>query len=1057
MEYIKFKASQSEASDLKSLPLTLSQARVPTLGSKYVQHTFSSDCDRFLSLVSSYPFIPLFRTLAVSQTDPIQALIQDIDEVLQKTTMRLPWVMSNDAMQQRQVLEQARTYLADLQSGQAGSPTASQRQIEEAQPQPQTSSEALLPSGQPAAESAQQVLQSVLQEMNYLRVNLLQPMRSDVELLRQQREALTHEIRQLEARQQGLQLQANPQQVNSQILMEFLQSAMAQMQENLRGQVVQIVANLATADQPRLGGSDLGGSDLGSSDLGSSDLGGSDLSQSGLGTSGLASLSGSEAIAALSPVQRLEQIQRVQLQSDQLLLKLDSTVQIIFESLQSNLQSYQDSLEQGLSRIHNLGQQGEVMVAALVNRLAEQVGREASSFLQATAQSTASPTVQPTPAPPTDRSGADRANPNQASANQASANQATDTEIARLLEELNALDASPSGGSQPNESPSSQTQSGGNRSGEKLDQRGGAIDMRWQPQPFTLDATPGSMAALSQELRQLDLSAVPIELDSLDDEDLTIFQTDFQTEPPLTSLALNYRAVDRWEDDDERTLFQVGSELSLAPVFAPTPEEEDLESALDLLNQLGAAARAAADAAIAAEAAEQAKADSTDSTDSPVEPDQPPMVSSPENLYEDEFYQTLFGDPDEELPKAESNSESPLELPSQPLDSAAAFEPEMAFGELFSGTQEGSSPEISPETSPDANPDANLEPEAAPIDAAKPEPLFAGLSDPAIAPVQAATTAFLSDFPELPQSMENFLLSDPAQPALEEAGLEDLEGTAIATETETAKDSNPLDGELDQANLFWDAPAAVTPESLSEQPDAPVDAVETIRTLTDLIPSADSIPGDAERSLDLEGFSEDAFEPAEASENLLVLETSQVLPIAELEIDQSILQQLTADLSNLDQASSLVQPRDRLQDQSDSTAPNPASSTSIEDLFAEVEDRDRPSPAAGETLEELLFTADLSPAQPAELEAETDNSNSANSNSANDLGRNEPDSSNPDSNNPDLNAFTLIGFDSLFETLSAPDAAKPDAGDRGASIEDMFGDRATPESASESESTKKKN
>lgn len=85
----------------------------------------------------------------------------------------------------------------------------------------------------------------------------------------------------------------------------------------------------------------------------------------------------------LNSEERLTQIQQAQAQSDQLMLKLDSTLQIIFESLNRNVETYQESLEQGLNRMHSLGQQGEAMFAFLVNRLAQQLGREASSFLQA--------------------------------------------------------------------------------------------------------------------------------------------------------------------------------------------------------------------------------------------------------------------------------------------------------------------------------------------------------------------------------------------------------------------------------------------------------------------------------------------------------------------------------------------------------------------------------------------------------------------------------------------------------------------------------------------------
>ena len=981
----------------------------------------------------------------MSQTDPIQALIQDIDEVLQKTMPRLPWVMSNESIQQRQVLEQARTYLADLQSQQETRQEASPEESLEALPETGqaialTSSESssLLPSGQPAAESAQQVLQSVLQEMSYLRVNLLQPMRSDVELLRQQREALTQEIRQLEAQRHGLQPQANPQLANSQILMEFLQSAMAQMQENLRGQVLQIVASLSTLDQPTPDQPLLSGSEVNSASLGSS----------------LANLAGgSEAIAALSPVQRLEQIQRVQSQSDQLLLKLDSTVQVIFESLQGNLQSYQDSLEQGLSRIHNLGQQGEVMVEALVNRLAEQVGREASSYLQSTILP-ASPLTEPTYL-------SARSNPE--TATNTATNTATDTEIARLLDELNALDAD------PNKSQSSENRPGQNQPGQnQLDGKSpdAAIDTRWQPQPFTLDATPGSLAALSQELQQLDLVTVPIEA-AENDEDLTIFQTDFQAEPSSTSLAFNYRGVEPWGDESERTQFQVGSERSSA---ALSQEVEDLDSALDLLNQLGVAARAAADAAIAAEAALESGGESTAEAgvEAEAEAAEPPLVSSPESLYEDEFYQTLFGDPQDEAVGDQAialnptvnldnpdNSESLSELPIRTSDS------EMAFGDLFSGMQDEAGTQDG-----DRSTETKLDSSEIAADAdASPDLLFEGFGDPAANSVQAADSDFLSDFPspalpsdppqDLQQSMENFLL-------FPQSAHEDSLATSLPEPLNQNSDQtsslDSLGGELDDPNLFWDAPKT-SPQSQTERSNSP-DAVEVIRTLTDLIPSADLLSTDgsstgAISSLnypDRAGFGEDAFEPAEASEDLLALETSSTLPIAELEIGEDTLQQLAADLSNLEQN----RPAElhELPDSADPMARSapPQRSASLDDLFAEMEAGDRQSSAAAsETVEELLFTTNLDPIQP-ETPASDDASHA--------------DSLDTDStDSPDSNAFTLEGLDShsLFETLSDTAATQPAmdatklanaevAEQTGTSIEDIFG-----EQAAESASPKKKN
>ncbi|PSB55654.1 hypothetical protein C7B61_21140, partial [filamentous cyanobacterium CCP1] len=41
--------------------------------------------------------------VVTSETPQIQTLIHQIDEVLSRTSPRLPWVMSSDAAQQRQV------------------------------------------------------------------------------------------------------------------------------------------------------------------------------------------------------------------------------------------------------------------------------------------------------------------------------------------------------------------------------------------------------------------------------------------------------------------------------------------------------------------------------------------------------------------------------------------------------------------------------------------------------------------------------------------------------------------------------------------------------------------------------------------------------------------------------------------------------------------------------------------------------------------------------------------------------------------------------------------
>jgi hypothetical protein len=295
------------------------------------------------------------------QNVEIQALINGIDEVLSKNAPRLPWVMSNDALQQRQVLEQARQYLTSLQQAEAN------QRLQAAPSQSSSFSTGQVldqTSGQASAESAQQVLQAVLQEMNYWRANMLQPLRTEIDSLQRQRELLSLEVQQLEGRRQALgQTLSGASGVQNQQLMEFLQAAMGQMQANLSAQVTQMIANLPE--------------------------------QSSLPP---AIQLGQAALPAAD--RQIAQTQFMQAQSDQLMLKLDSTLQIIFESLNRNIQTYQESMEQGLGRMHHLGEQGEAMFTFLVNRLSQQLGREATSFLQSGADLSNQAQIQAQPAAP---------------------------------------------------------------------------------------------------------------------------------------------------------------------------------------------------------------------------------------------------------------------------------------------------------------------------------------------------------------------------------------------------------------------------------------------------------------------------------------------------------------------------------------------------------------------------------------------------------------------------------------------------------------------------------
>jgi hypothetical protein len=294
-----------------------------------------------------------------SQKDQIQALIAEIDGVLQKTTPRLPWVMSGEVTQQRQMLERVRNYLvaqqrrSAIQEGGQGTARTDLLAHDIYYQSPQATSANSSQSADQREMNAQQMLERVIQEMGYLRANLMQPLQAELEALHQQREYLRQEVQQLEAQRQSYgatQPQANQQQM----IAEFLHILMGRLQETLPQQVAQ---SLKTAN-------------------------------SEFSYRGNPALVGSES-ALVSPSdlyhQSLEQLQ-LQSGSDQLVVKLDSTLKLVFESLERNVQAYQESLAQGLEQMHNLGQQGEMMFTGLVNHLAQQLGRETTAALQSVGQ-----------------------------------------------------------------------------------------------------------------------------------------------------------------------------------------------------------------------------------------------------------------------------------------------------------------------------------------------------------------------------------------------------------------------------------------------------------------------------------------------------------------------------------------------------------------------------------------------------------------------------------------------------------------------------------------------
>ena len=283
-----------------------------------------------------------------SLKDPIQSLIAEIDGILHKAGSRRPWPMSSDGVQQRRVLERVRDYLVSQQ--------------------PKENTSFPSPHEQSGQEAAQQIAQAVAKEMASLKANLMQPLQVELEALRREREFLSREIRQMENRASHYNSLAQQQAKQQQIISDFLQTLMSRLQESLTQVVAKTMANLETQflcseftkDQ-------------------------SQQMISAPANSKLESSAQVEHLASgqfpLHPRERLEQLRQMQAQSDQILTNLDSTLRVVLEALQRNVMGYQESLSQGVAKMHDLGQQSEVLFTALTNRMTQQLEPEVSDHL----------------------------------------------------------------------------------------------------------------------------------------------------------------------------------------------------------------------------------------------------------------------------------------------------------------------------------------------------------------------------------------------------------------------------------------------------------------------------------------------------------------------------------------------------------------------------------------------------------------------------------------------------------------------------------------------------
>ena len=297
-----------------------------------------------------------------SRNDEIQKLIADIDNLLNSNGKRLSRLLSSQAQEPKDVLERVRNFLVTLQES------------ETLEHEPNRNSLLLTKfigqgKNQPSPEDnqPQEDNNSLFQQFKIELSELIQPLQAEITALLQERTVLAQEIRQLE--QKRLQNYSLSQQLahQEQIITDFLQVLMSRLVPVINAHLTQGGVN-------------------------------PDTYTNGMNGNRL------ELPPAATPIwessaqgERLNQLTK---ELDQRLLSLDGTVNVVFEALQRNINTYHESLAQAIARMHSTGLQSEQLMTTFLNNWTQYL-QELSNFQPPVAKentpATAAPS-SPTPA-----------------------------------------------------------------------------------------------------------------------------------------------------------------------------------------------------------------------------------------------------------------------------------------------------------------------------------------------------------------------------------------------------------------------------------------------------------------------------------------------------------------------------------------------------------------------------------------------------------------------------------------------------------------------------------
>jgi hypothetical protein len=272
-----------------------------------------------------------------SHTDEINQLIADIDHLLSNSSKGLSKFLSHQGQQEKEILQRVRDFLDKQNQEQASenevvakitnpsSPSAFSSLL--TQFKAQNSIESELEPSSPEKELGNTETVQIKEELSII----LQPLQAELSRLLAERASLIQEIRQLE--QKRLQNYSLTQQLanQEQMISEFLEVLMGRLVPHLKSNS-HVTIN---SNQQNL-----------------------------------------EAVtSAIQPIlesaERVEQLANLARNLDQRLLSLDGTVNIVFEALECNINTYYQSLSQALAKMHSQGMQGEQLIANFLNNLTQ--------------------------------------------------------------------------------------------------------------------------------------------------------------------------------------------------------------------------------------------------------------------------------------------------------------------------------------------------------------------------------------------------------------------------------------------------------------------------------------------------------------------------------------------------------------------------------------------------------------------------------------------------------------------------------------------------------------